>query len=323
MEIKLIYYDIQHHGDISSLEWLAKSLLYKNNFINISYDGASDECLKIWDLLPDDKSNIKVCQSIPLTWCGPSQITQMKLMLERAIKIDGWQYFINLSGVDFPILSQEKIFEKLRYENETNGKTSFCFGFKPKKMPYWLEKNSANTFFKKKYLRLELLCDFEVSCAIDNKTLDPVRNVMQRRALYCEEISKNKLFVRSLSKEEIEKRSSFWDENEYAVGRSWMVLHRKQVEWLLESDYFKFIYDHLHYTFEPDETLFPTVLFSKINPFFNELSSNNLRYKLGSPGVIDIKDLKHIFTSDACFARKMDLNKFSDITKCIENRLKS
>lgn len=301
----MIYYDIQHHGNVERLSWLIRQLSHPQNHINVTYDGDMENLDKL--------RNNEVCHicpltftaSLPVTWCGPSQIFQMRKSIERALKFSGWQYFVNLSGVDVPLMSQQSFFEKLSFEKKTNNITSFCFGFKPNKPPYWLKHEGEFERVKREYLRLKIVCDNEVDAALENGSLHPIQRVMERRALYCEEIGDKRLFIRSLTQNEINYRKAFWKEHTYVVGRTWMVLHRKQVEWLAESKYFNQIFEHLQTTFEPDETLYPTVLFSEHNPFKGELAKDNLRYGLGSPKSITVDELSRIANSGSSFARKL------------------
>lgn len=280
-------------------------LSHFGNHINVTYDGDIQN-LKELNTKPDRNiGGFCVTKSLPVTWCGPSQIYQMKKSIEKALEFSGWQYFVNLSGVDIPLVSQHQFFERLKFEQKVNNKTSFCFGFKPNKPHYWLEQNEEFSRVERNYSRLQIVCDGEVDRELHTGNLNPISRVMERRALYCEEIGNKRLFIRSLTNDEINFRKAFWNKHSYTVGRTWMVLHRKQVEWLVDSPLFTEIFEHLQTTFEPDETLYPSVLFSKQNPFISELSKDNLRYGLGSPISISRDDIETILSSDACFARKL------------------
>lgn len=301
----MIYYDIQHHGNVDRLRWLISHLSHFGNHINVSYDGDIRNLENLKRELSDNSRGFSIAQSLPVTWCGPSQIYQMKMSIEKALECSDWQYFVNLSGVDIPLVSQTQLFERLNTEKKQNNKTSFCFGFKPNKDAYWLQQMYEFKRIDRKYSRLQIVCDGEVDEALTSSKLDPIKRVMERRALYCEEIGNKRLFVRSLTRNEINHRKTFWKSHSYMVGRTWMVLHRKQVEWLVSSSLYNEIFEHLQTTFEPDETLYPSVLYSEQNPFVNELSKDNLRYGLGSPISISRDDIKTILSSDACFARKL------------------
>jgi hypothetical protein len=303
--IKLIYYDIQHHGHVERLEWLVSQLFHSKNHINVTYDGNIENLSLLKKLKKPDDCLLSFSSSIPVTWCGPSQIFQMKKSLETALQSPHWEYFVNLSGVDIPLVSQKSFLDKLAFERKQNNKTSFCFGFKPNKSPYWLRQTEEFRRVERKYSRLQIVCDSEVNQELMRGELDPIKRVMERRALYCEEIGNKRLFVRSLTQDEINYRKAFWAKHSYMVGRTWMVLHRKQVEWLAESRLFTQIFEHLQTTFQPDETLYPSVLFSDQNPFIHELSKDNLRYGLGTPKSITPNDLTTVLNSKACFARKL------------------
>jgi len=301
----LIYYDIQHHGNVDRLRWLVSHLSHFGNHINVTYDGDVSSLESLNQSFHSGICGFSTSKSLPVTWCGPSQIYQMKKSIEKALEVSGWDYFVNLSGVDIPLISQRQFFDRLKFEKKENNKTSFCFGFKPNKPHYWLKQSEEFSRIERKYSRLQIVCDSEVDRELHTGNLNPISRVMERRALYCEEIGNKRLFIRSLTEDEINFRKAFWTKHAYTVGRTWMILHRKQIEWLAASSLFTEIFEHLQTTFEPDETLYPSVLFSEQNPFIKELSKDNLRYGLGSPISIARDDIKNILSSGACFARKL------------------
>ena len=317
----MIYYDIQHHGGVGNLRWLVAQLDHPRNFINVSYDGSDEGLKRVASAMPDTEGRLQVAKSLPVTWCGPSQIRQMRAMLTKALAHEGWEYFANLSGLDFPLVSQRKLHERLIFEDKQNSKTSFCFGFQPKKAEYWLAENGNENIHKRKYTRLMIYCDDAVNDQFNSGELNPVSEIMQRRALFCEEREDKSLFIRGLTQKELANRKLFWRTNTYFIGRTWMLLHRKQVEWLMESEYFEYVYKHLLETFEPDETLFPTVLFSDHNPFKHELSKNNLRFRLGMPSAINLANIGEVLTSSACFARKLNVDPDRKILNIIRDHI--
>ena len=316
----MLYYDVQHHGDIEMLKWLAGTLQDKDNILNFSLDvdDSNFNAFSLWAGM-SDIPNINVSRSFPVTWCGPSQITQMRGMLERAVEAEGWEYFINLSGSCFPLCSQSEIKKQILHEKKQNT-TSFCFGFVPKKPSVWIERDNDPQYFDYKYNRLTVSCDKSIYDAFTTKSLDPVRNVMERRAIHCTEVVHEKhLVLRGLELWEIRERKLFWEKYKYHLGRAWMILHRKQVEWLLSTPLMNEFYCHLSNTFEPDETLFPSLLYSEDNPYLNELSKNNYRYKLGSPGILRESDMVDVFASQALFARKFPKNITAKALQFIES----
>lgn len=304
----MIYYDVQHHGSTEHLSWLAKQLSDDgSNLVNISLDKEHSSITSFRNQVGNDIANLQIEKSIPISWCGPSQMAQQMHMLSSALKQQNWDYFINLSGSCYPLKSQSYIKSQLR-KCAAEGITSFCYSFLPKKASLWLERNLELdcNYTNLKYLRLNLTCDKAVSNALSNNEFDPVRSVMHRRGVHCtEDPINNSLTLRGLYQHEKEGRKKFWDENPYMVGRAWVILSRKQVEWIVSTDFTYELYNQLSQTFEPDETFFPSLLFNKRNPFISELSRNNFRYKLGAPEVIDSESLINSFASDAFFARKL------------------
>lgn len=323
----MIYYDIQHYGDTERLKWLSSVIDDKDNIINFSLDMDVQkiEKFKIWTAKRDFKAKVTVDTSLPVTWCGQSQINQMRDMLERAIKVDGWEYFINLSGTCFPTKSQKDIKEILLHEKTINNNTSFCFAFQAKKNNIWIDnrnREDAYSFKTYNYLnRLNLSCSKRVITAFEHEGFNPVQNIMERKAVHCTEvIGEKKLILRGLEEWEIKDRISFWNKNKYMIGRTWVILHRKQVEWMLKSACMQSISDHLHQTFEPDEAFFSSVLFSNENPYINELSKNNFRYKGGDPKKINDYNFEEALDDHCFFARKLSASISKESLQSIKYR---
>ena len=84
-----------------------------------------------------------------------------------------------------------------------------------------------------------------------------------------------------------------------------MILHRKQVEWLIQSSFTQIVYDNLNHTFVPCEAFLSSLLFSEHNPYRDEVSKNNFRYKKGAPSIIDDINLTEVLKDDSFFARKL------------------
>lgn len=321
----MIYYDIQHHGNIENIKWLAKLLDDGENYLNFSLDMGCDKVRDISAWMEGNSVNGRVLKSYPITWCGPSQITQIRQSMHEALAIDGWEYFVNLSGVCFPTKPQVEIKAFLKRQYKA-GIHSFAYSFVPKKPAYWICCKSSSVDFnykKRKYLRLWLECTEEVLDAF-GEGFDPVSNVMHRRAVHCLEVPHHKkIYLRGLLPWELKDRMSFWDDKEYVIGRTWSLLHRKQVEWLVESYLSMELYWHCLNMFEPDETYLPSLLRSPHNPYKFGLENNNLRYLMGSPGVVNKNNLAEVMDSPCFFARKLpSYHERKSIEKDVELYLK-
>lgn len=72
---------------------------------------------KIWGF-----SNIKVEKSIPVTWCGFSQVLALIKGLKIALESFEFDYLINLSGQNIVLKSDEEIKEFLKEKYKMNKK---------------------------------------------------------------------------------------------------------------------------------------------------------------------------------------------------------
>lgn len=303
----MIYYDIQHHGNVDSIQWLASILDDGENFLNFSLDMGLERISEFSDWLENKNVNGRAKKSYPITWCGPSQMVQMQQSLHTALEVDGWEYFANLSGACFPNKSQKFIKKQLRHKYK-DGFHSFAYTFVPNKPSCWIShtyKSIDFKFYRKNYRRLQLECTQDVVEGLEND-FHPVGDVMQRRAVHCSEIAgEKKLYLRGLLPWELSARKKFWENNRYIIGRTWVILHRKQVEWLVSSKVSMEFYANCLNMFEPDETYIPSLLMSKENKFLGGVENNNFRYLMGGPRVIRRSDIDKIFKSPCFFARKL------------------
>lgn len=320
----MIYYDIQHHGDTERLQWLSRLLDDGKNIINFSLD-LPKEAVEDHDAWCKNNFNYaQAVKSFPITWCGPSQVTQIRNMLEKAVEYDGWEYLINLSGLCFPTRSQAAIKAIIKNYRKV-GIRSFCQGFQPKRPDYWISHDRGkckDSYVKYKYLRLTLELSEDVLHAFQFDNYHPVTNVMQRRSVHCIEVPhERRLILRGLEDWEIRERTVFWGRFGYYVGRTWVILHREQVEWILTSRYMFDLYHHAMSSFEPDESFLPSLLLSIENPFMNSVERNNLRWQQGGPAVINKSNVHEVLSSDAIFARKLSSDGNVAVLKAIENKV--
>lgn len=323
----MIYYEIQHHAGTERLKWLGAVLDDPGNTINFSLDTDSEtfEQFAKWVARSGLNATVYCNRSLPVTWCGPSMLTVFRDALERALEIDGWEYFINLSGVCFPNKSQAEIKKILQYEKSVNNHTSFCYGFTPRREPVWFEnsrREDALHYAEREYHRLKVSCTQRIINAFEQEAFDPLMNIMQRRGVCINEIAfKKQLIFRGLEAWEMQDRVAYWKTHDYVVGRAWFILHRKQIEWLVASPLLRSMYEQLSQTFCADETFVPSILFSDHNPYKNEVSSNNYRYRLGAPGYLGEDHLDEVFESGCLFARKLAKNISRESLKRIERQV--
>lgn len=300
----MIYYDIQHHGHVKGLLELKNLFWNKQNFYNFSIDSTKSNFEEARNFFKETQNtNISRCDQ--LSWAGPSLMLQMAKSLENAVKIKGWEYFVNLSGTCIPLMSQKEIFNEIK----NNKNKSFCFSFEvKKKFPYY--KFIEEEYIDLNYFRLKLSVTKTIHNDFINKHFDPVRNAYQRNSVYCEELEKNYFRIRGLKEDEITFRKEFFEKNKNNCGRQWVIIHKSQVEEILQSERLDKIITLLRNSFLPDEYFYPLLLFSKENKLLHYCSRDNLRYENSKPNIINRNNINNVVSSGSLFARKFD---YSDI----------
>lgn len=305
----MIYYSIQHHGEsLKNLVWLIKHLAPHSSHLEVALDSPNEVIVQAQNRLKH-VDNVSLAKSTPVTWAGPSVVSQMREALHSSLNYEKWEYFINLSGTCVPILRPDRIFSAIKAKVRASKKTNFCYAFKPNKPDYWLSYIPSDEWKHVKFNRVNAYLDLAASEAFQLGKLDPVRNIMQRRGVYCAErpdLSNKSLLLRGLYRSELSDRMLFWTINPHVVGRQWVVLHRKTVEWICSSILASDIYNMLSQTFLPDESYFQTCLASAPKNIFNNTDfSGCFRNRLGAAIKLDMDELARAESKGALFARKI------------------
>lgn len=301
----MIYYDIQHHGDTSHLPYLIEMISFEGNFINISLDANNDivEDLKR-EVNVNERDDIHVDRSLSLTWGGSSITHQMYNSLKKSLEVKGWKYFINLSGTCIPLKLQSEIISILNSQN-ARGYKAFCYKFNVKESVQWFTPLSEGDKALVSYARLNFNTPAEIKKSILKGEFDPARKISQRASVNFIEIEKNKIDIIPLNLNEINSRISFLKNYGFSAGRQWVILDRDIVEWLVNSARVKTILSTVTNFFISDEFFYQTALYNNYNPFKENISVDNLRFKQGKRVHLKISDLSSLFSSDSLFARKI------------------
>lgn len=321
----MIYYDIQHHGALDGLNSLIPLLEHENNHIFLSYDcdlnqrtQKGQQLEKIQDTFSPNFQTFRYGFSPKVSWGGSSITNAMYTALKRALEVEGWRYFINLSGLCVPLKRQDQIINVLGEYEKKNIK-SFCYAFEPKKPMLWFSKRQGLLKKETRYARVKFLADRNFCNALKCREFDPARNVMHRIAASYKEIDKNLYEVSGLDLEEISKRSNLFNEGNYLVGRQWVILSREQAEWLVNSEFVSALLETLQDVFISDEIFFQVALNSKNNPFRDKVAKSSLRFKEGMPCKLDKLLMQEALNSEAIFGRKVT----SDVIEYLMKELKN
>ncbi len=298
-----IFYNVQSHGNVENSKHILQLLDSPNSLVDFSFDGR----------VPCDfdrfatNNLVSVRQSNPIIWCGQSQIYQFMDALKNAVKHDGWDYFINLSSACVPLMSQDGISCFLKDKWLKDKKRNFVYGFYVKKTREYQNVNDDRKYNDFKYKnRINLSANDDLKGRFLSGELDPVKNVFQRPGFHCtEDFTNNKLSLRGLSNWEIDFREEFYKEYPLITGRTWVILHRSQVEWLLSSSIVRELYNFYSTQFEPDESFIPSIILNAKNKYLNEVERNNYRLRMGDPKVLGVKDIDECINTQALFARKL------------------
>lgn len=304
----MIYYDIQHHGDTSNIIRLAELLQASGNSLSICLDSNSNE------LIEDTKANldhlkfshVRVSKSLRLSWGGFSIVQQMRQALKKSLEVSGWEWFINLSGVCCPLMCQSNIQQILHDAYAKSDTVGFLSSFTPQVAPEFLvDLQPEIGRYKFEYGRVTLNTDVGIKKLFDKNLFHPSKNVNQRVGAVYREIGKNEYSVTRYTPYEVKDLLSYFEEQPLRVGRQWIILHRKQVEWLVASSFVETLAQRLSNFFIPDESFFQMALFSKNNPFLCNLNNNSLRYKGGAAANLNLVDVSQLTNKGDIFARKI------------------
>jgi hypothetical protein len=127
---------------------------------------------------------------------------------------------------------------------------------------------------------------------------------MHRVGARFDEVNKNSFNLRALTLNELHWRHDFINKNSLNVGRQWVILHRRTLEWLVDSKYITELLRFCQEIFISDEFFFPMALFNDESPFKVNTSKNPFRANMGGGG-INSKNIAQLIASEDFFGRKL------------------
>lgn len=311
----MIHYSLQHFGhQHQHLIWLIKHLIRNCSSLDLAYDGNLSDLAQLAQQLPmDGHSHLHLRQSIPVLWGGGSIQMQMRDALHHAMQQPDWTWFINLSGTCVPLIHPEHLADALRNRQKQQGTHSYCFSFSPPPPTVWIDYQRPET-------HIELLLSGRTPAVIDagvaayhtQNPFNPGSAVALRRTVHCSEIAlpdRKALMIRGLTGPERADRQREFACMGHHVGRNWVILHRSVVEWLCTSHLATQISNMLEHSCFSDEAFFQTCLHNAPDSIKSKVNlRNNLRGRLGSPGVLTPKELCKNAAAGALFTRKVPKN---------------
>lgn len=274
----------------SQLRELVESLLHEDHFFYIHIDKE-----KNIEPFEAELNKLPVASNIIYlsrqnSYWGSFQCVKVMLngLTEAFDSKQEFDYFIHLSGQDFPVVSTNKIREQL-----TNSiPYSYFYNFAFEEGP-WTNKGrdriySFQFFIGKKRFILH------------RQNKNPILKFLFNLCHYFAKL--------------IDKGRAFYG------GEFYFMLHRTGVKVLLENVKSNFIFSkRLKYTLIPEEIFIPTMLFQKNKKGREHLIKNNtLRYinwaeAHSSPKILDKTDLAIINGKEYLFARKFDFETYPEI----------
>lgn len=119
--MRIAYFIMAHHKP-ELLVRMLNAIYEEDNIYLIHVDSsANDELLDLVSNLELSNSNIKLLPSRFLMWGGWSLVHVELEAIKYLLNIDSkWEYYINLSGQDFPLVTQPKIKEFLKASGGKN-----------------------------------------------------------------------------------------------------------------------------------------------------------------------------------------------------------
>lgn len=325
----MIFYNIQHFGDWTWLPWLLRMLAHPENQALITYDGPDADVEQVARHVTQNAPELKqidVERSVPVRWCGPSQVAMQIDALRRALRRDGWEFFINLSGTCAPLCSQVDIRARLSQaliERHTAHISAF-----PVRKPVMLPEERPDAPVEiRKMRRLLLRGNAGLLEHFTDPSFFPISKPANRVFTLCREPEEDDrlLEVARPGVEDIAFRRAYFAENEHYCGRAWYVLHRSACEAILrfvDSPAFADSARVFMTCFEPDESFLPTLLMNGMCLPREQISKGNFRTFGGEPRQLDDQSFPSILANaPGFFTRKLRHGNATELRAFIEARV--
>ena len=321
----MIFYSIQHHGDVSGLSGLIELVTDDSISVEIRFDGPQDTLLEVCKSLAVFRSKFRhfsICPSRPIFWCGPSQAFGIIDAMRSALCFPEWQVWINLSGNCTPIKSQKII--QARLAPIIKGEIDACLSYFQVKRPYELPVSfTCGIEMRGEFGRLKIIAQEELLKQFNRTDYFPLKNATNRPFLRCAEVSSHEKILRVWCPDgsEIEFRKEYFLGHIHYCGRAWYALSRSAVEKIVEhfdsekSMVWRSIFFN---SFQPDESFLQTAILSHQVLKSERVINENFRFHQGAPMQIDNENIDTILCSDALFARKLPMVGRDEIMRKIQ-----
>jgi hypothetical protein len=252
--------------------------------------------------------NIHVFNDMPGVWGGASLVAATTEAMRRALKLSqDWTAFINLSGSDVPMMSQEAIMQVLA-DRRNQKQTTFIADFGQREFSPYVTVD--NTIHESSVIPFRSDLAFHVfgqaRRLFGRDGGSPVTRPEERISINVyENLSQKALYMRPLFGEEQKSRLNYFTKYPFHFGRQWFVLERKLCEFASESDMAALTFEILKTTLIPDECYFQTLLHSSECDTDQVVTKHNFRYFYGEPCKLTDNDFDKLIASNAFFARKL------------------
>jgi hypothetical protein len=290
-----IAYLIIVHKNFAQVKRLFEAIFSVDNFYVFHVDAKADP--KLHDsikVLLNHYDNTIVMKSQNCRWGGYSMVN-IELEAIRLL-VDwnkDWDFFINLSGQDFPLKNQEEIRTFLQDKLSYNFITVFDDNFiKEWCTPYILFRPRQS-----------------------NKNFLNARSRVERVFLEVPGIN-HLIYVPFLKRK-------FLDGVKWYAGWQWMILNREFCEYLFSWKDLNRYVSFFKNTFIPDEGFFQTVIMN--SPFSHTVINDYKRsvtwqYR-GNVNILTADSYESLIQSSNLFARKFDINVDTEILSLLEKKI--
>jgi hypothetical protein len=307
----MIAYMVQIHDNFDQASRLLSWISHSENLYIVMVDCSTPLPTSFLENLRS-LPNLHVFHDFPCVWGGASMVAETFAAIKRALRLSNrWQAFINISGGDVPLKSQEDIFQALS-ERRLKGQRTFItdFGHRVFEPRIYIDE-SMHEFTEIPFRKNITFNVFgRARSLFASIAQSPIVRPEERISVHVyEDIGRKVLHVRPLFPLEQEARRKFFERYPFHFGRQWMILDRAICEWLCNSDVVAQTYECLKSVLIPDECFFQTLLTSSEVHADSVSFNDNLRYKSGGPDDLVDDDLIHLRSSEALFARKLNERK--------------
>ena len=272
------------HGSLDILNKLLELLDSKYFDIFLHLDIKSN--IKVADIYKCSKSKFYIFKKYDIRWGDYSMIETELYMLEQS-RVNGYEYYHIISGVDLPIKSNKYIYE-------------FFHNNYPKEFVRFDEKETMNYKIDwiKYYHNMEYSNYYKY--ATNTKTNNDF-------------FKSDELFVKKQKQDGVDRLKG--DPNVIKCGANWVSITLDLLEYILSKK--TYIEERFRYTRCCDEFFVQTLVYNspfKERLYYQEEDGNYeacmrlVDWKRGGPYVWGINDYDEIINSDKLLARKFDSN---------------